>query len=29
MREACEKAGDAVRLIISEGVAKAQNMYNG
>ena len=29
MREACEKAGDAVRMIISEGVAKAQNMYNG
>ena len=28
MREACEKAGDAARLIISEGVGAAQNKYN-
>ena len=27
-REACEKAADAVRLIITDGVQKAQNMYN-
>ena len=28
MREACEKAGDAARMIISEGVGAAQNKYN-
>ncbi len=28
MREACDNAADAVKLIISEGVAKAQNRYN-
>ena len=28
VREACEKAADAVRLIITDGVQKAQNMYN-
>ncbi len=27
-REACEKAADAVRLIITEGVQAAQNLYN-
>ena len=27
-REACEKAGDAARLIITEGIQAAQNRYN-
>lgn len=28
MREACEKAADAVRLIITDGIGAAQNRYN-